>query len=312
MTDVLVLGGGVIGLTAARRLQQRGADVTIWTAHDVRDTVSSVAAAVWYPSHTDQDARVSQWASATYAEFVRQATDGVPGVLLRRTRMVLRRPLAELPWWATGAKDAVLTDGELHFTAPLVEMDIYLARLQQELVDAGARLVRRRPASLDEALSAAPLVINATGLAAGQLCDDPAVYPARGHIVLADNPGLDVSVRDEDNPAGITYVHPRTHDVVLGGTFDAGFTSLDPDPAEATAIVRRCLSLVPELSGVRILGSRVGLRPARHGGPRVEAAGRIIHSYGHGGAGMTLSWGCADEVAALAYGATPCAADVSC
>jgi D-amino-acid oxidase len=62
---------------------------------------------------------------------------------------------------------------------------------------------------------------------------------------------------------------------------------------------------VPELAGARVLGERVGLRPARRGGPRVEAedlpgGGRVVHAYGHGGAGMTLSWGCADEVTTLA------------
>jgi D-amino-acid oxidase len=53
-----------------------------------------------------------------------------------------------------------------------------------------------------------------------------------------------------------------------------------------------------------VLGERIGLRPARHGGPRVETqtvdGGRIVHAYGHGGAGMTLAWGCADTVATLA------------
>jgi D-amino-acid oxidase len=298
MTDVLVVGGGIIGLTAASRLQRRGADVTIWTDQDVQDTVSSVAAAVWYPSHTDEDSRVLRWATEAYGEFVRQASQGVPGVMLRRTRMLLRR--RALPWWAAGAGDATMSDGEVQFTAPLVEMDTYLPWLRRQLLDAGATIVRRRISSLDEALAAAPLVVNATGLAAGGLCGDPAVFPARGRIVLADNPGLDVSVRDEDNPAGLTYVHPRSRDVVLGGTYEEGRSSLEPDPAEAAAIVRRCIELVPELSGVRIKGERVGLRPARRGGPRVEVEGRIIHSYGHGGAGMTLSWGCADEIAGLA------------
>jgi D-amino-acid oxidase len=131
------------------------------------------------------------------------------------------------------------------------------------------------------------------------LCGDPAVYPVRGHLVLVDNPGLEESVRDEDNPAGITYVHPRGDDVVLGGTFEEGRSSMAPDPAEAVAIMRRCAELVPQLAGARRRGERIGLRPARRGGPRVEADGRVIHAYGHGGAGMTLSWGCATDVADL-------------
>src|SRR5690349_6831644 len=87
MTDVIVVGGGVIGLTAALRLQERGADVTVWAADEPAGTVSSVAAAVWYPTRTDEDPRVLRWAAATYAEFRRQIDDGVPGTLLRRTRM---------------------------------------------------------------------------------------------------------------------------------------------------------------------------------------------------------------------------------
>jgi D-amino-acid oxidase len=304
VTDVLVVGGGIIGLTAASRLRQRGADVEVWTADDVRDTVSSAAAAVWYPSHVDADPRVLRWAAEAYREFVRQAEAGVPGVILRRTRMVLRTAPAEVPWWVAGAGDASLTDGEVRFTAPLVEMDTYLPWLRQRLIDDGVRIMRRRVSSLATALEAAPLVVNATGLAAGELCGDPAVFPARGRVVITDNPGLDVSIRDEDNPAGLTYVHPRSHDVVLGGTYQVGEWSLEPDPAEAADILRRCIALEPRLSGVRVIASRVGLRPGRRGGPRVEAAGRIIHAYGHGGAGMTLSWGCADEVTGLTLSGT--------
>ena len=102
------------------------------------------------------------------------------------------------------------------------------------------------------------------------------------------------------------YVHPRSRDVVLGGTFEPG--SHDPVPAESTtrAIVERCTRLVPELRGTRMLGQLVGLRPARHGGARVETEdGWLVHNYGHGGAGMTLSWGCADDVARLALALTP-------
>jgi len=311
VTEVIVVGGGIIGLTAAIRLQQRGARVTVLAADDIRATVSAVAAAVWYPTHTDADPRVLRWAAATLDEFRRQAAGGVEGIVLRRTRMLLREPMAELPWWASAVGDVTLVDApppytqELHFTAPLVEMDPYLERLQRELTAAGGRVVRRRVARLGEPLAEAPVVVNATGLAAGRLCADPAVFPVRGHIVLVDNPGLDLSVRDEDHPEGLTYVHPRRHDVVLGGTFEPGRTDTNPDPRDAAAIVDRCVALVPELAGAPIRAERIGLRPARLGGPRVAAestpgGGRIVHAYGHGGAGMTLSWGCADEICDLA------------
>jgi len=54
----------------------------------------------------------------------------------------------------------------------------------------------------------------------------------------------------------------------------------------------------------KILAERVGLRPFRQSGVRLGTErlqdGRVvIHNYGHGGAGFTLSWGCARRVAEL-------------
>ena len=306
MTDVIVLGAGVIGLTAAVRLQERGARVTVWTAHEPDEIVSSVAAAVWYPTRIDADPRVLRWAAASYDEFRRQIAGGVPGMLLRDTRNLSRRPIPGPPWWAPAAGGVEVRDSaapycqEVRFPAPLAEMVPYLAWLRDRVTEAGGRIERRRVSRLDEATAEAGVVVNATGLAAGALCGDPAVVPARGHVVLVDNPGLDESLRDEDGGA---YVHPRSRDVVLGGTFEVGRGDTAPDAAEADAIVRRCVALVPRLAGARRRGERIGLRPVRGGGPRVERAGRIVHAYGHGGAGMTLAWGVADEVADLAEGA---------
>ncbi|MEV0810358.1 FAD-dependent oxidoreductase [Micromonospora sp. NPDC050200] len=315
-TDVVVVGGGVVGMTAAVTLQQRGARVTVLAADDPADTVSTVAAAVWYPSHTDQDPRVLRWARDTHTELGRQAADGVPGVVDRPTRMLLRHPYAGPPWWAEACGDLVAEPARppytalLRFTAPTVEMTPYLAWLRQRLEAGGGRVLRRRVRRLADAFDTAPTVVNATGLAAGRLVADPAVHPVRGHLVLVANPGLTVSVRDEDDPAGITYVHPRRHDVVLGGTYQPAVGHTAPDPDTAAAIQRRCVALVPELADAPVLGERIGLRPARHGGPRVEVdpdpagppGSRLVHAYGHGGAGVTLSWGCAAEVADLALG----------
>jgi D-amino-acid oxidase len=317
-TDVVVVGGGVIGLTCALRLQSTGARVRVVTADEPASTVSSLAAAVWYPTRTAGGARVLGWARRTFDELVDQAARGVPGVVMRPSRMLLRRPPTATPWWAAAVPDfravrqadaPAPVAPEWAFTAPTVEMRPYLDWLVRRFTSAGGVLVHRRIERLADVAGLAPVVVNATGLAASTLAGDRDVYPARGRIVLVTNPGLRTSVRDEDNPAGRTYVHPRSRDVVLGGTFEPYETDTRPDVAAGRAIIERCTRLVPELAAARVIAQLVGLRPARHGGARVEAdpdglpgGTQLIHNYGHGGAGVTLAWGCADDVAALAAG----------
>ena len=91
--------------------------------------------------------------------------------------------------------------------------------------------------------------------------------------------------------------------ILLGGTEQPGNWSLDPDPQAAQRIVRDCAIVHPGLRTTRILAHRVGLRPVR---PQVRLESEIlgtgqlvVHNYGHGGAGITLSWGCARDVAEL-------------
>jgi D-amino-acid oxidase len=289
MTDVIVVGGGIIGLTAAVRLREAGLGVEVWSPGGPDRTVSVISAAVWYPSYTDFSPAVRRWALAAYDEFTRQQAAGVPGLALRPTRNVAM-PTDDL-WWAPPGL-TVTGPSSAQFVAPLAEMAVYLPWLEQQVP-----VVRRSVASLDEALAAAPLVVNASGLAARSLAGDDAVFPARGQIVLVRNPGLTESVRTPG-----AYVHPRSSDVVLGGTFEPGNWDLSPSPAVTEGILARTAALVPQVRDLPVLGERVGLRPCRRGGPRVERQGQIIHAYGHGGAGMTLSWGCAAEVARLALG----------
>jgi D-amino-acid oxidase len=312
--DVAVVGAGIVGLTCAVRLAATGARVVVLTADEPARTVSRTAAAVWYPTRTAGDPRVLDWARRTYAELAGQAARGVPGVVLRPTRMLLRRP-AGTPWWAAAVPDfrsipapdpAGGVTGQWHFTAPTVEMGPYLDWLLARLTGAGVAVLHRRLHRLADAARLAPVVVNATGLAARELAGDPAVHPVRGRIVLVANPGLRGSVRDEDNPDGPTYVHPRSHDIVLGGTFEPGEEDTSPDPRASRAILDRATVLVPRLAGAPVIGQLTGLRPARHGGARVEpdpvgfrGGRRLIHNYGHGGAGVTLSWGCADQVVTL-------------
>jgi len=62
---------------------------------------------------------------------------------------------------------------------------------------------------------------------------------------------------------------------------------------------------LPGMSGRQVLDVLVGLRPGRPT-VRLEAEqcgdSLVVHNYGHGGGGFTLSWGCAEEVLALIQG----------
>jgi D-amino-acid oxidase len=113
-----------------------------------------------------------------------------------------------------------------------------------------------------------------------------------------------MSVRDELHPSGRAYVHPRTNDCILGGTLDEGQWDTAVDPVAGAAIIERCCDLVPALRGARVLEHVVGLRPGRatirlEEDEPIGSGVRLLHNYGHGGAGITLSWGCAAAVAAL-------------
>jgi D-amino-acid oxidase len=307
--DVAVVGGGIVGLTCATRLLEAGARVRVLTADPPAATTSAVAAAVWYPSHTDADPRVLDWARRSYVELSTHARQGVPGAAMLPTRMRVRRPGAGLPWWASAAGDFAVVADEWRFTVPRTAMVPYLSWLTERVVAAGATVIARRVDSLAAAADGAGVVVNATGLAARTLAADPAVHPARGQVVVVANPGIGTSFRDEDHPDGIVYVHPRDRDVVLGGTYEPGEWDVRPRPDLAEAILRRCRAEDPRLIGAPVLRHLVGLRPVRTGGARVEldpvglpGGVRLVHAYGHGGAGLTLSWGTADEVRRLALG----------
>jgi D-amino-acid oxidase len=146
-------------------------------------------------------------------------------------------------------------------------------------------------------------VINCSGIGARDLVPDPELIPVRGQLVVIANPGItEFFSEDTGTSPNLLHYTPHGDTVILGGTAQPGLWSREPDPATADAIITRCALIEPRLRHSRILEHRVGLRPTR---PHIRLEQqklddtRIIHNYGHGGAGVTVSWGCADEVAAL-------------
>lgn len=123
--------------------------------------------------------------------------------------------------------------------------------------------------------------------------------PVRGQLVVVENPGVREWFAEADPASSATtYFFPQPGGLVLGGTAEADDWRTEPDPGTAEAIVARCARVRPEIADARVTAHRVGLRPSRDGGVRIEAeelpgGGLLVHNYGHGGAGVTVAWGCA-------------------
>jgi D-amino-acid oxidase len=303
----VVVGCGVIGLTTAICLREAGLDVGIVAAELPPGTTSGVAAAIWYPYKAYPEARVLFWGGRTFEVFEELSDTPESGVLMREGVEISRLPVPD-PWWA-GAIPGLrrcnedelppgYVDGHA-FTAPIVEMPIYLAYLMDRFGAAGGSVQRRTLSSLDEV--DAGVVVNCVGLGARDLVDDVSMEPIRGQIIRVSNPGIERFVLDEDNPESVTYIVPRSGDCILGGTAEVGAWDLEPDSETAAGILRRCTRLEPRLTGVEVLEHKVGLRPGR---PEIrlereDGPPPRIHNYGHGGSGITLSWGCAEETLRL-------------
>lgn len=306
-----VVGAGISGLTAALRLRESGHEVRVVAETAPEQTTSSVAAALWYPYRALPREAVTRWSGVTYD--VLAGLVGVPGagVRMRTGRELLPEPAPD-PWWrdAVPALDRVpaaelpdgFRDGYL-LAVPVVDVSVHLPWLVGELAAHGVRVQEARLEALEEADPWADVVVDCTGLGAAALTGDDALVPVRGQVVLVEQVGLQEWLLAQSDPEALTYVVPRERTVVLGGTAQVGATGLDPDAETAAAVVERCSALVPVLRDAAVLAHRVGLRPTRPA-VRLEAGrladGRpVVHDYGHGGAGVTLSYGCAADVVDL-------------
>jgi D-amino-acid oxidase len=207
------------------------------------------------------------------------------------------------------------------YLAPMIDTDAYLPWLLGEARRAGCRILEDRITgplrAQEEALRqryGADAIVHCAGLGAGELAEEP-VFPVRGALIRLRNDGRTrprvtqahcISHDGSSQERGFLFIVPRGDDrLVLGGMaepdewdLNIGLENYEP----IRAIYQRCLDFLPVLRGAEIDAAepvRVGLRPFRHEGVRLEAeaGSRIVHNYGHGGSGVTLSWGCAVEVA---------------
>ncbi len=222
----------------------------------------------------------------------------------RRARFkVPPRDPSTAPAYAGFAQDDHCFSSGFSLRVPLMDTTIYLDYLTARFQNAGGEIhANVRFGKLEDIDKRFDLVINCAGIGARELMHDADLEPHRGQVAIVPRiEGLSAAIVCDDAP--LMYAIPRANDCVFGGTNDLS-DNLASDPATTQRIVREC-SRVLKIDKPRVLAERVGLRPFRKSGVRLERChlrdGRtVVHNYGHGGAGFTLSWGCAREVLEVA------------
>ena len=311
--NVAIIGAGVSGLTCGVVFAEHGYRTVIFAKEIGRQTTSSAAAAVWFPYHVEPAERVIPLALETYQVLFELARFRESGVSIIETRQFSRTGEIEIPKWASPLGASVMpTEGEKSLESfnsgfamrvPLTDTTIYLDYLTARFHNAGGEIhADVRFENLEDIDKRIDLVINCAGVGARELVQDTDLEPHRGQVAIVPKiESLSAAIVCDDAP--LMYAIPRANDCVFGGTNDLS-DDLAADPATTQRIVAEC-SRVLDINKPRVLAERVGLRPFRKSGVRIErdrlADGRaVIHNYGHGGAGFTLSWGCAREVVELA------------
>lgn len=310
--DAAVIGAGVIGLTTAVLLAETGWNVQVLAKDLPGQTTSAAAGAMWGPYLVEPRERVHAWAVESLRAFTALADEPGSGVRLV-SGIEAARTITDPPDFLTMLDDVKACGPEQlparfvtgwRYTVPLIDMDLYLPYLQDRLTRAGGAIRQEMITDLDQAARHARVVINATGLGARDLTGDTSLTPIRGQLVIMDNPGFsEFFTEDTGSSPDLLHMYPHADTLVLGGVAQDGNWDLKPDPQTAQAIITRCASIDPRIADLPVTDHRVGLRPTRPA-IRCEAdttvtSYRLFHNYGHGGAGVSLSWRCANEIAKL-------------
>ena len=324
-----IIGAGVSGLTCGVVFAERGYRTTIFAKEIGQQTTSGVAAALWFPYDVEPANKVIPWALETFRTLIDLARNPESGVSMIELRQFSRMEKIGIPDWAIslGARglSAVATAtcrrvGEsrgkrldtarrlrdfrsgFSLRVPLMDTTIYLDYLADRFLKANGQFTENvRLEDLEDVDPKFDLVINCAGIGARELVPDRDLKPHRGQVAIVPRINdLSYAVVCDDAP--LMYAIPRRNDCVFGGTNDLS-DDLVVDSATTARIVAEC-SRALKIEKPNLLAERVGLRPFRKSGVRVQSAhlrdGRaVVHNYGHGGSGFTLSWGCAREVLQL-------------
>ncbi|KAJ8939549.1 hypothetical protein NQ318_011333 [Aromia moschata] len=309
MSQVAVIGCGVIGLTSALAIQRsiRNTKVTIFTKDITPNTTGDVAAGLWEPYLVDDTEEKSFGGKAKEA-----------GISLQPIINLSDKRDHKIPDWV----NVTLGHSELsrdhlvnlsrrynkNFTAGYLfvsftwEASYFLPFLQREFEKNGGRVVMKEIKDFNE-LAHYDVIVNCTGLESRNLTGDKKVSPIRGQIARVRGPWqFHTYIVDSEKSC---YIIPNINCVILGGTKQSSY-NIEVDEVDKQEILSKCSDLLPAIKAAEVIKHQVGLRPGRDKvrleieiKERDKDTIKIVHNYGHGGSGITLSVGCAVEAAEL-------------
>ena len=214
-----------------------------------------------------------------------------------------------------GLKDAYT------YLAPMVDTDAYMKWLLFKVQGMGCVMLDQRIngelCKQEKQLKkqfGVDAIVNCSGLGARELAKDD-VSPLRGALVRVKNDGSWMPLvkhahcvsHESGHEQDMVFILPRGKNMLLlGGLVEPNEWNTDitlSNYQPVRGMLERCVEFLPILKQAQLDPEepvRVGLRPFRQENVRLEreAGTQIIHNYGHGGSGVTFSWGCAQEVTA--------------
>ncbi|OUB77827.1 amino acid oxidase [Bacillus thuringiensis serovar zhaodongensis] len=353
---VLVIGGGVVGLTTALILQNEGYQVKVVTEKLAPEVTSVVAGALWeWPpavcgNHQDETSiKISkEWSLLSYNIFSELSKYKESGVYMRDVTFFFKNliennskdfeKMNELKQNVRNFRHSVSLIQEkgvnpeigikdaYTLLAPMIDTDTYMKWIQEKVVKSNCEIIMKKIVGnleqQEEKLKTeyeVDIIVNCTGLGAIELTDDE-MTPLRGALVRVINDGQQFPKLEEaycishdgiSEDPGFIFILPRGENtLLLGGLAELNKWDLEVGLENYLPIeemYNRCKSFFPPLEKAVIDSYepvRAGLRPFRKQSVRLERVpnSSIIHNYGHGGSGVTFSWGCALQVLEIING----------
>ncbi|KAL8610365.1 hypothetical protein ACOMHN_041179 [Nucella lapillus] len=318
MVRVAVIGAGIVGLTTAVNVQKRLPDARITIIADKfdKDTTSSGAGGLYRPTaHLVKGVppeTIKAWVQDTWdyysglamsAEAKDSGHSLVPGYVVSDDQSFVLKPVYENIVF----NFRLLTPEELKrlkfpykygstFVTVITQPKKFMPWLMRQFREKGGAVEFRTVQKIEELAEGYDIVINCTGLGAQQLLPDKTMYPVRGELVMVKAPWIKTFLYLDSEPP--TYFIPHNDYIIVGGTRERDNYSLKANTEVQQSIMRRAENILPQIKGAEVEGTWVGLRPSRDPlrlekeliSVRAKKL-RVVHNYGHGANGITLSWG---------------------